>query len=73
MREREKELWLEKKEDKSFGFYVLSFSGINIEEDFAVFFPLGFSQDKYLCSFCMVVLFYHLVILFIWFCYEIKY
>ena len=49
---------------------VLSFWGIYIEEDFARFFPLGFSQDKYLCSFCMVVLVYLSVILFICFCYE---
>ena len=49
-RERGKELWLEKKEDQSFGFYLLSFWGIYIEEYFAGFFPLGFSQDKYLCS-----------------------
>ena len=69
MREREKELWLEK-EDKYFGFYLLSFWGINIEEAFAGFFPLGFSQDKSLCSFCMVVLVYLLVILFVCFCYE---
>ena len=55
MKEREKEMWLEKKEDQSFGFYILSFGGIYIEEYFAGFLPLGFSQDKYLCSFCMVV------------------
>ena len=53
-----------------FIFYLLYFLGIYIEEDFAGFFPLGFSQDKYLCSFCMVVLVYLSVILFIWFCYE---
>ena len=58
MREREKALCLEKKEDQSFGFYLLSFWGIYIEEAFAGFFPLGFSQDKSLCSFCMVVLVY---------------
>ena len=51
MRDREKELWLEKKEDQSFWFYLLSFWGIYIEEAFAGFFPLGFSQDKYFCSF----------------------
>ena len=51
MREREKELWLEKKEDQSFGFYLLYFLGIYIEEAFARFFPLGFFQDKSLCSF----------------------
>ena len=36
---------------------------------------LGFSQDKYLCSFCMVVLVYLSMILFICFCYdnEMKY
>ena len=52
------------------GFTFLSFWGIYIEEAFAGFFPLGFSQDKYLCSFCMVVLVYLLVIVFICFCYE---
>ena len=31
---------------QSFGFYLLSFWGIYIEEAFAGFFPLGFSQDK---------------------------
>ena len=41
---------------------VLSFWGIYIEENFARFLPLGFSQDKSLCSFCMVVLVYILVI-----------
>ena len=46
------------------------FWGIYIEKDFAGFFPLGFSQDKYLSSFCMVVLVYLSVILFICFCYE---
>ena len=51
IREREKELSLEKKEDQSFGFYLLSFGGIYIEGAFAGFFPLGFSQDKSLCSF----------------------
>ena len=56
MREREKELWLEKKEDQSFGFYLLSFCGIYIEECFGGFFPLGFSHNKSLCSFCVVVL-----------------
>ena len=51
---------------------VLSFNlwGIYIEEAFAGFFTLGFSQDKSLCSFCMVVLVYLSVILFICFCYE---
>ena len=34
------------------------------------FFPLGFSQDKSLCSFCMVVLVYLSVILFI--CFDMK-
>ena len=58
MREREKELWMENKEDQSFGFYLLSFWGIYIKEAFARFFPLGFSQDKYFCYFCVVVLFY---------------
>ena len=61
---------MEKKEDHSFGFYLLSFWGIYIEEYFSRFFPLGFSQDKSLCSFCMVVLVYLSVILFICFCYE---
>ena len=56
MREREKAL--EKKEDQSFGFYLLSFWGIYIQEAFDGFFPLGFSQDESLCSFCMVVLVY---------------
>ena len=32
--------------DQSFGFYLLSFWGIYIEEAFARFFPLAFSQDK---------------------------
>ena len=43
---------------------VLSFIfwGIYIEEDFAGVFPLGFSQNKSLCSFCMVVLVYLSVI-----------
>ena len=50
MREREKELWLEK-ENLFFGFYLLSFWGIYIEEAFARFFPLRFSHDKSLCSF----------------------
>ena len=48
--------------DQSFGFYLLSFWGIYIEEAFFGFFPLGFSQDKYLCSFCVVVLVYISVI-----------
>ena len=34
------------------------FWGIYIEEAFAWFFSLGFSQDKSLCSFCVVVLVY---------------
>ena len=62
MREREKELWLEKKDGWSFGFYLLSFWGIYIEEVFAGFFPLGFAQDKSLCSFCVVVRIYLSVI-----------
>ena len=51
------------------------FWGIYIEEYFVGFFPLGFSQDKSLRSFCMVVLVYISVILFICFCYqnEMKY
>ena len=53
-----------------FIFYLLPFWGIYIEEAFARFFPLGFSQDKFLCSFCMVVPVYLSVILFICFCYE---
>ena len=57
MRERKKELWLEKKEDQSFGFYLLSFWGIYIEEAFAGFFPLGFSQDKSVCCSCDTVSF----------------
>ena len=32
--------------DQPFGFTFFSFWGIYIEEDFARFFPLGFSQDK---------------------------
>ena len=32
-------------------FYILSFWGIYIEEYFAGFFPLRFSQDKSLCFF----------------------
>ena len=51
-------------------FYLLSFWGFYIEEAFAGFFPLGFSQNKSSCSFCMIVLVYLLVILFICFCYE---
>ena len=70
MREKEKELCLEKKEDQSFAFFLLSFWGIYIEESFAGFFPLGFSEDKSLCSFCIIVLVYLSVILFICFCYE---
>ena len=58
--------------DQSFGFYLLSFWGIYIEEYFAGFFPLGFSQDKSLCYFCMVVLIYLSVIMFICCCYENK-
>ena len=54
----------------SFIFYL--FGDIYIEEAFAGFFPLGFSQDKSLCSFCMVVLVYLSVILFICFCYEFE-
>ena len=52
---------------------VLSFTfwGIYIEEVFARFFPLGFSQDKYLCSFCVVVLVYLLVGLWLC-CYDAK-
>ena len=43
---------------------VLSFifSSIYIEEAFVGFFPLGFSPDKSLCSFCMVVLIYLFVV-----------
>ena len=41
---------LEKEENQVFGLLVgftfFSFWGIYIEEDFAGFFPLGFSQDK---------------------------
>ena len=62
MREREKELWLEKKEDQYFGFYLLYFWGIYIEEAFDGFFPLGLSLDKSLCSFCMDFLVYLSVI-----------
>ena len=51
----------------SFIFYLF---GASIEEAFARFFPLGFSQDKSLCSFFMVVLVYLSVILFICFYYE---
>ena len=65
---------MEKEEDQVFdflvGFAFLPFWGIYIEESFARFFPLVFSQDKYLCSFCMVVLVYLSMILFIHFCYE---
>ena len=63
---------MEKEEDQALiSLLVLSFflGGIYIEEAFAGFFPLGFSQDKSLCSFCMVVLVYLSVILFICFCY----
>ena len=52
------------------GFIFYLFGDIYIEEDFTAFFPLGFSQDKSLCSFCMVVLVYLSVILFICFCFE---
>ena len=48
-----REKYLEKEEDQALiSLLVLSFIfwGIYIEEDFAGFFPLGFSQDKYLCS-----------------------
>ena len=57
------------------GFIFYLFGDIYIEEAFAGFFPLGFSQDKSLCSFCLVVLVYLSVILFICVCYEneIKY
>ena len=68
-----KEKYLEKEEDQALiSLLVLYFIfwGIYIEEYFAGFLPLGFSQDKSLCSFCMVVLFYLSVILFICFCYE---
>ena len=64
---------MEKEEDQDLiSLLVLSFIfwGICIEEAFARFFPLGFSQDKSLCSFCMFVLVYLSVILFICFCYE---
>ena len=71
---------VEKEEDQALiSLLVLSFifwgiyieeAGIYVEEALFGFFPLGFSQDKYLCSFCMVVLVYLLVILFICFCYE---
>ena len=54
----------------SFIFCLLSFWGIHIIEDFVGFFPLGFSQDKYVCPFCMSVLAYLSVILFLCFCYE---
>ena len=54
----------------AFWFYLLYFWGIYIEEAFSRFFPLGFSQDKSLCSFFMVVLVYLSVILFICFCHE---
>ena len=52
------------------GFIFYLFGDMYIEEDFTGFFPLGFSLDKYLCSFCMVVLVYLSVILFIFFFYE---
>ena len=64
---------LEKEEDQALiSLLVLSFIflGIHIEEAFAGFFPLGFSQDKSPCSFFMVVLVYLSVILFICFCHE---
>ena len=64
---------MEKEEDQALiSLLVLSFIflGIYIEEAFAGFFPLGFSQDKSLCSFFMVVLVYLSVIVFIFFCYE---
>ena len=38
--------------DQSFGFYLLSFWGIYIEEAFVGFFPLGFSQDKSVFFLC---------------------
>ena len=62
---------MEKEEDQALIFLlVLSFWGLYIEEDFVGFFPLGFSQDKSLCSFFMVVLVYLSVILFICFYHE---
>ena len=48
-----REKYLEKEEDQALiSLLVLSFIfwGIYIEVDFVGFFPLGFSQDKYLCS-----------------------
>ena len=64
---------MEKEEDQALiSLLVLSFIfwDIYIEEAFVGFFPLGFSKDKSMCSFCTLVLIYLLVILFICFCYE---
>ena len=64
---------MEKEEDHSLISLLVVyfiFLGIYIEEDFVGFFHLGFSQDKSLCSFFMVVLVYLSVILFICFCHE---
>ena len=52
------------------GFIFYLFGASILRKLLLGFFPLGFSQDKYLCSFCMVVLVYLSVILFICFCYE---
>ena len=41
-----------------FGFYLLSFGASILRKLLLGFFPLGFSQDKSLCSFCVVVLVY---------------
>ena len=58
--------------DLLFGFTFYLFGTSILRNILLGFFPLGFSQDKYLCSFCMVMLVYLSVILFICFCYEIE-
>ena len=72
MEKREK--YLDKEEDQALiSLLVLSFIfwGIYIEETFAGFFPLGFSRINLCVLFCMVVLVYVSMILFICFSYEI--
>ena len=51
--------------------FIFYFFGASILRNILLgFFPLGFSQDKSLCSFCMVILVYLSMIMFICFCYE---
>ena len=64
---------LEKEEDEALiSLLVLSFIFYLFVASILRKLLLGFSQDKSLCSFCMVVLVYLSVILFICFCYEIE-